>query len=140
MSSTRQIEAKVAPVPNPRRRTRRCPVTNHHTQNHFTQNWLRSVNPSPGPNPPAPVVQGTLGFVNLAGASASSPTSMSRLTARKSQRMRGRIITDIMPLIDQVQQEMVAAMKSGDAARLSALRMLKAALIDRKSTRLNSSH
>src|SRR5450631_3132517 len=46
--------------------------------------------------------------------------------------MRGRIITDIMPLIDQVQQEMVAAMKSGDAARLSALRMLKAALMKQK--------
>jgi uncharacterized protein YqeY len=37
-----------------------------------------------------------------------------------------------MPLSDQVQQEMVAAMKSGDAARLSALRMLKAALMKRK--------
>jgi uncharacterized protein len=46
--------------------------------------------------------------------------------------MQGRIITDIMPLIDQVQQEMVAAMKSGDAARLSALRMLKAALMKLK--------
>ena len=37
-----------------------------------------------------------------------------------------------MPLIDQVQQEMVAAMKSGDAARLSARRMLKAALMKQK--------
>jgi uncharacterized protein YqeY len=37
-----------------------------------------------------------------------------------------------MPLIDQVQQEMVAAMKSGDAARLSALRMLKAALMKQR--------
>jgi hypothetical protein len=37
-----------------------------------------------------------------------------------------------MPLIDQVQQEMVAAMKSRDAARLSALRMLKAALMKQK--------
>ena len=37
-----------------------------------------------------------------------------------------------MPLIDQVQQEMVAAMKSGDAARLSALRMLKTALMKQK--------
>lgn len=37
-----------------------------------------------------------------------------------------------MPLIDQVQQEMVVAMKSGDAARLSALRMLKAALMKQK--------
>jgi hypothetical protein len=37
-----------------------------------------------------------------------------------------------MALIDQVQQEMVAAMKSGDAARLSALRMLKAALMKLK--------
>src|ERR1035437_4678321 len=46
--------------------------------------------------------------------------------------MRGRIIADIMPLIDQVQQEMVAAMKSKDAARLSALRMLKAALMKLK--------
>ena len=41
-------------------------------------------------------------------------------------------MTDIMPLIDQVQQEMVKAMKSGDAARLSALRMLKAALMKLK--------
>src|SRR5262252_3755166 len=32
-----------------------------------------------------------------------------------------------MPLIDQVQTEMVAAMKSRDEARLSALRMIKAA-------------
>ena len=37
-----------------------------------------------------------------------------------------------MPLIDQVQQQMVVAMKSGDAARLSALRMLKAALMKLK--------
>jgi len=37
-----------------------------------------------------------------------------------------------MPLIEQVQQEMVAAMKSQDAARLSALRMLKAALMKQK--------
>jgi hypothetical protein len=37
-----------------------------------------------------------------------------------------------MPLIDQVQQEITTAMKSGDAARLSALRMLKAALMKRK--------
>ena len=37
-----------------------------------------------------------------------------------------------MPLIDQVTREMVAAMKSGDAARLSALRMLKAALMKQR--------
>jgi uncharacterized protein len=37
-----------------------------------------------------------------------------------------------MPLIDQVQQQMVAAMKSRDEARLSALRMLKAALMKLK--------
>jgi len=37
-----------------------------------------------------------------------------------------------MPLIEQVQQEMTVAMKSGDAARLSALRMLKAALMKQK--------
>jgi uncharacterized protein YqeY len=37
-----------------------------------------------------------------------------------------------MPLIDQVQQEMVAAMKARDEARLSALRMLKAALMKQK--------
>src|ERR1017187_3915953 len=46
--------------------------------------------------------------------------------------MRGRIISDIMPIIDQVQHDMVAAMKAGDAARLSTLRMLKAALMKRK--------
>jgi uncharacterized protein YqeY len=37
-----------------------------------------------------------------------------------------------MPLIDQVQLQMVAAMKSRDEARLSALRMLKAALMKQK--------
>ena len=37
-----------------------------------------------------------------------------------------------MPLIDQVQQDMVAAMKSRDEARLSALRMIKAALMKMK--------
>jgi uncharacterized protein YqeY len=37
-----------------------------------------------------------------------------------------------MPLIDRVQQEMVAAMKGRDEARLSALRMLKAALMKAK--------
>jgi uncharacterized protein YqeY len=37
-----------------------------------------------------------------------------------------------MPLIDQVSQAMVAAMKSRDEARLSALRMLKAALMKQK--------
>jgi uncharacterized protein YqeY len=37
-----------------------------------------------------------------------------------------------MPLIDQVQQDMVAAMKSREEARLSALRMLKAALMKAK--------
>jgi len=37
-----------------------------------------------------------------------------------------------MPLIDRVQQEMSAAMKSRDEARLSALRMLKAALMKAK--------
>ncbi len=34
-----------------------------------------------------------------------------------------------MPLIDRVQQDMVAAMKSRDEARLNALRMIKAALM-----------
>ncbi len=37
-----------------------------------------------------------------------------------------------MPLIDQVQRDMVAAMKSRDEARLSALRMIKAALMKQK--------
>src|SRR3954463_10325967 len=37
-----------------------------------------------------------------------------------------------MPLIDQVQQDMVAAMKSKQEARLSALRMIKAALMKAK--------
>jgi uncharacterized protein len=37
-----------------------------------------------------------------------------------------------MPLLDQVQQDMVAAMKSRDEARLSALRMIKAALMKQK--------
>jgi hypothetical protein len=37
-----------------------------------------------------------------------------------------------MPLIDQVQQDMVAAMKSRAAARLSALRLIKAALMKLK--------
>ncbi len=38
-----------------------------------------------------------------------------------------------MPLIDQVQLEMVAAMKSRSEARLSALRMLKSALMKQKA-------
>lgn len=37
-----------------------------------------------------------------------------------------------MPLIDKVQQDMVAAMKARDEARLSALRMIKAALMKQK--------
>jgi uncharacterized protein YqeY len=37
-----------------------------------------------------------------------------------------------MPLVDQVQTEMVAAMKARDEARLSALRMIKAALMKAK--------
>ena len=37
-----------------------------------------------------------------------------------------------MPLIDQVQKDMVAAMKSRDEARLSAIRMIKAALMKAK--------
>jgi uncharacterized protein YqeY len=37
-----------------------------------------------------------------------------------------------MPLIDRVQQDMVAAMKSKQEARLSALRMIKAALMKQK--------
>ena len=37
-----------------------------------------------------------------------------------------------MPLIEQVSQAMVAAMKSRDEARLSALRMMKAALMKQK--------
>jgi uncharacterized protein YqeY len=37
-----------------------------------------------------------------------------------------------MPLIDRVQQDMVAAMKSRDEARLSTLRLIKAALMKQK--------
>ena len=37
-----------------------------------------------------------------------------------------------MPLIDRIQQDMVAAMKGREAARLSALRMIKAALMKQK--------
>ena len=37
-----------------------------------------------------------------------------------------------MALIDQVQQDMVAAMKKREEARLSALRMIKAALMKQK--------
>src|SRR5579871_6281103 len=37
-----------------------------------------------------------------------------------------------MPLIDQVQKDMVAAMKAKEEARLSALRMIKAALMKYK--------
>jgi len=37
-----------------------------------------------------------------------------------------------MPLIDQIQKDMVAAMKSKEEARLSALRMVKAALMKLK--------
>src|SRR5580693_6666023 len=37
-----------------------------------------------------------------------------------------------MPLIDQIQKDMVAAMKGKEEARLSALRMIKAALMKQK--------
>ena len=37
-----------------------------------------------------------------------------------------------MPLIDQVQKDMVAAMKSREEARLGALRLIKAALMKQK--------
>ena len=37
-----------------------------------------------------------------------------------------------MPLIDQIQKDMVTAMKAKDEARLSALRMIKAALMKQK--------
>ena len=37
-----------------------------------------------------------------------------------------------MPLVDQIQTDMVSAMKSRDEARLSALRMIKAALMKLK--------
>ena len=37
-----------------------------------------------------------------------------------------------MPLIDQVQKDMVAAMKARDEARLGALRLIKAALMKQK--------
>jgi uncharacterized protein YqeY len=38
-----------------------------------------------------------------------------------------------MPLIDQMQLEMVAAMKSRDEVRLSTLRMIKSALMKLKA-------
>ena len=41
-------------------------------------------------------------------------------------------MADTMPLIDQVQKDMVVAMKSREEARLSALRMIKAALMKLK--------
>jgi hypothetical protein len=41
-------------------------------------------------------------------------------------------MADNMPLIDQVQKDMVVAMKSREEARLSALRMIKAALMKQK--------
>ena len=43
-----------------------------------------------------------------------------------------RIISDIMPLIDQVTKDMVAAMKNREEARLSAIRMVKAAPMKKK--------
>ena len=43
-----------------------------------------------------------------------------------------RRYTETMPLIDRLQQDMVSAMKGREEARLSALRMMKAALIKAK--------
>jgi len=54
------------------------------------------------------------------------------LLAGKANPTTGRIIAVIMPLIEQVQQDMVAAMKGREEARLSALRMIKAALMKQK--------
>jgi len=44
----------------------------------------------------------------------------------------GVTMTIIMPLVDRIQQDMVSAMKSREEARLSALRMIKAALMKMK--------
>jgi uncharacterized protein len=41
-------------------------------------------------------------------------------------------MANIMPLIDKVQQDMVAAMKGREEARLGALRLIKAALMKQK--------
>ncbi len=41
-------------------------------------------------------------------------------------------IADVMPLLDRVQKDMVDAMKAKDEARLSAIRMIKAALMKAK--------
>lgn len=53
-------------------------------------------------------------------------------TRRPARSAAVRRYTKTMPLIDRVQQDMVSAMKSRDEARLSALRMMKAALMKLK--------
>ena len=81
MSALRQIEAKAAapaPAPAPVVQSAGAPSLTASPQTTSTPNWVRSVNsrrhtsfpstPNPGPNPPVPVVQGTLGCVTLAGA------------------------------------------------------------------------
>ena len=57
---------------------------------------------------------------------------MQRIASDIPCRERLLIVGDIMTLMDRVQQDMVAAMKAREEARLSALRMIKAALMKQK--------
>ena len=45
-----------------------------------------------------------------------------------------------MSLKDQITEDMKSAMRAKETARLGTIRLLLAAIKDRKSTRLNSSH
>src|ERR1700745_707299 len=50
------------------------------------------------------------------------------LPGAKSKRISTSVYNPVMPLVDQIQKDIVAAMKAKDEARLSTLRMVKSAL------------
>jgi len=96
------------------------PILDLQPQQEPTTYPISNTNPIPSEN--APPTRPIL-------AQALRP-SLSRSGALESA--RHTIMADTMPLIDQVQKDMVAAMKSREEARLSALRMIKAALMKQK--------
>lgn len=67
-------------------------------------------------------------YSNATAARASLLALAAGSRGRRHWRPRSDKIINVMPLLDQVQKDMVQAMKAREEARLSALRLIKAAL------------
>src|SRR5439155_9552071 len=65
------------------------------------------------------------------GTHATGPTKPARSAADAAEETRRRPITDAMALVDEVSTAIADAMRKHDPARLTALRMLKAAFMNR---------